>query len=141
MANLLEIDGLSKSFRSQWTFRPFCALSGLSLAVNEQEVFGLIGPNGAGKTTTFKLLLGLLRPSSGGALFLGRPIAAPSVRRQIGFLPEQPYFYDYLSVRETLDFYGNLCGLGAKERRDRIGRRPVLDARSDPASADEDGGL
>ena len=120
MASLLEIDDLSKNFRNQWTFRSFCALADLSFTVNEQEVFGLIGPNGAGKTTTFKLLLGLLRPTRGCALFLGKPATDSSVRAQIGFLPEQPYFYDYLSVRETLEFYGNLCGINATERRERI---------------------
>ena len=120
MNALLEIDKLTKYFRSQWTFRSFRAVSDINLSLREGEIFGLIGHNGAGKTTTFKLLLGFLRPTSGRALFLGRPSASPWARAQIGFLPEQAYFYDHLSVRETLEFYGGLYGLRRADRGQRI---------------------
>ncbi len=120
MAPILDIDRLTKYFRHQWTFRPFCAVGDLTFAVREREIFGLIGHNGAGKTTTFKLLLGLLRPTRGHAHFLEKPCASPWARRQIGFLPEHPYFYDYLSVRETLDFYARLSGLTRTDSRQRI---------------------
>ncbi len=115
MGTLLEIDGLTKYFRHPWTFRRFCALDRLSLAVREGEIFGLIGHNGAGKTTTFKLLLGFLRPSAGQSSFMGRPSTGVWARTRIGFLPEQPYFYDYLTVRETLVFYARLSGLRASD--------------------------
>jgi len=121
MDTFLEIDRLTKFFRNQWTFRAFRAVSDVNLSLREGEIFGLVGHNGAGKTTTFKLLLGFLRPSSGRTLFLGRPSASAWARRQIGFLPEQAYFYDHLSVRETLDFYAGLYGLHRAERRARIG--------------------
>ena len=121
MGALLEIDNLSKYFRNQWTFRPFRAVSDITFSLREGEIFGLIGHNGAGKTTTFKLLLGLLRPSSGTSLFLGRPSASTWARSLIGFLPEQAYFYDHLSVRETLEFYAGLYGLRGAERAARVG--------------------
>jgi ABC-2 type transport system ATP-binding protein len=83
-------------------------------------VYGLIGHNGAGKTTTFKMLVGLLRPSSGRVLWNGEPMNGPDGRREIGFSPEQPYFYDYLTVRETLHFYGQLYGMRHGELRCRL---------------------
>jgi ABC-2 type transport system ATP-binding protein len=119
MAILLEANRLTKNFRNQWTMRLFCALDGLDLALEPGEIFGLIGPNGAGKTTTFKLILGLLRPSSGSVTFQGEPLG-PAARTSIGFLPEQPYFYDYLTVRETLDLYARLYGLDRAARRRRV---------------------
>jgi ABC-2 type transport system ATP-binding protein len=120
MNALLEIEGLTKIYRTQWTFRQVAALDNLSLTIGESEVFGLIGPNGAGKTTSFKLLLGMLRPTRGRALLRGFPSTTAWARQQIGFLPEQPYFYDYLSVRETLEFYARLCRIPAAERRSRL---------------------
>ncbi len=120
MGNLLEVQDLTKYFRHQWTFRPFCALDGLTVSLREGEIFGLIGRNGAGKTTTFKLILGLLRASRGEVRLLGQPSYSAWARRQIGFLPEHPYFYDYLSVGEILDFYADLCRLDAGEKRRRI---------------------
>lgn len=119
MADILETVQLTKHFRHQWTFRRIPALEGLDLALREGEIFGLIGPNGAGKTTAFKLLLGLLRPSHGTVRLRGAPIDA-AARAEIGFLPEQPYFYDHLSVQETLDFYARLYGLGRAERHARV---------------------
>ena len=119
MAAVLEAKGLGKYFRHNWTMRRFQALQDLDLRVDEGEVFGLIGPNGAGKTTAFKVILGLLRPSAGTVTFRGQPLRA-SNRAEIGFLPEQPYFYDYLTVYETLDMYGRLYGLRSPERHRRV---------------------
>lgn len=92
------------------------SLDGLTLTVAEHEVFGFLGRNGAGKTTTIKMLTGLLRPSAGEARIFGESIRTRQARRLIGYLPEQPYYYEYLTPRETLDFYGQLQGLGAAER-------------------------
>lgn len=119
MAAILETHGLTKDYRHQWTWRPFRVLEDVNLCVEEGEIFGLIGPNGAGKTTTFKLLLGLLRPTSGQITFCGGPLDTPA-RAAIGFLPEQSYFYDCLSVRETLDLYARLHGIAAAARRRRV---------------------
>lgn len=119
MATILEARNLTKYFRHQWTFRRIPTLNGLSLAIAEGEIFGIIGHNGAGKTTLFKLLLGLLRPNDGTVTFEGRPLT-PDARAAIGFLPEHPYFYDYLTVQETLDFYARLYGMRGAARRQRI---------------------
>ena len=119
MVPILETRALSKHYRSDWTFRRIVVLDSLNLAVEEGEIFGLLGPNGAGKTTTFKLLLGLLRPTRGSVLFRGVEIQA-SDRAFIGFLPERPYFYDYLSVQEALSLFAQLNGIPAAQRRGRI---------------------
>jgi ABC-2 type transport system ATP-binding protein len=117
---ILELHGLTKVFRDPWLRRRHVAVDGLSLSIDAGEIFGLIGPNGAGKTTTFKMLLGLVPPTAGHVRLRGQALLHPEQRHGIGFLPEQPYFYDHLSVRETLDFYARLCGLGRPERRRRI---------------------
>jgi len=117
----LEILGLEKSYPTGFwrkTLRP--ALHPLHLTVNEGETFGFLGPNGAGKTTTLKLLMGIIFPTSGTARILGRDFHDPEVKREIGFLPEQPYFYDYLSAPELLDYYAQLSGVPQDERRKRI---------------------
>lgn len=119
MAVMLEATSLSKFFRNQWNFRRFPVLEDLTLTLDEGEIFGLIGHNGAGKTTSFKLILGLLRPSGGTVTFRGKPLST-AARAEIGFLPEQPYFYDYLTVEETLDFYGRLYGMRGAARRARV---------------------
>jgi ABC-2 type transport system ATP-binding protein len=119
MAQLLEAESLTKFYRHNWTLRRICVLENLDLSVEEGEVFGLIGPNGAGKTTTFKLILGLLRPTNGAVRFRGDPLS-PAARTEIGFLPEQPYFYDYLTVLETLDLYARLYGIDASARARRV---------------------
>ena len=115
-----ELINVTKHFQSNWTFRPMCALDAVSFALAEGEVFGLIGHNGAGKTTTFRLVIGLLRPTSGTILWQGQRLEWHHARQGIGFSPEQPYFYDYLTVSETLNFYGQLYGMGATARRERI---------------------
>ncbi len=105
-----------------WRPRPYRALDRLSIDVAPGEVFGFLGPNGAGKTTTLKLLMQLVFPTSGEAEILGRPAGDVSVRRRIGYLPENPYFYDHLTAEEVLDYYGKLFGMPPAERRARIGR-------------------
>jgi len=117
----IEILGLEKTYTvGFWRKRPQRALQPLHLSVEEGEIFGFLGPNGAGKTTTLKILMGLVFPTSGSARLLGREWTDPEVKAQIGFLPEQPYFYDYLTAHELLDYYGQLSGLAEKGRRLRI---------------------
>ena len=97
-----------------WRKKPRVALRPLNLTVEEGEVFGFLGPNGAGKTTTLKLLMGLVMPTGGSARILGKDIGDAEVKTQIGFLPEQPYFYDYLTAQELLRYYARLSGVEAK---------------------------
>ena len=117
----IEILGLEKTYMvGFWRKRPKCALKPLHLAVEQGEIFGFLGPNGAGKTTTLKMLMGLVFPTAGIARILGKEWTDPEVKAQIGFLPEQPYFYDYLTAHELLDYYGQLSGLPTSNRRPRI---------------------
>jgi len=117
----VEIAGLSKTYNvGFWRKRPKCALKPLDLQVEEGEVFGFLGPNGAGKTTTLKLLMGLVFPTAGTARILGMAFDDPRVKAQIGFLPEQPYFYDYVTSRELLEYYARLSGVAGGERSHRI---------------------
>jgi ABC-2 type transport system ATP-binding protein len=119
--NAIEILGLEKTYMvGFWRKRPKRALHPLHLTVEEGEIFGFLGPNGAGKTTTLKMLMGLVFPTAGMARILGREWTDPEVKAQIGFLPEQPYFYDYLTAHELLDYYGQLSGIPAKGRRQRV---------------------
>ena len=119
--NDIVIDKLSKAYPSGWPGRPsFVALSELSLTVGRGEIFGFLGPNGAGKTTTLKILMGLARPTSGTAMLLGKPLGDVETRRRIGFLPESPYFYDYLTGEEFLGFYGELAGLNRSDASQRV---------------------
>ena len=105
-----------------WRKRPYCALDRLSLEVEAGEVFGFLGPNGAGKTTTLKLLMQLVFPTSGRAEIFGRPVGELSVKRRLGYLPENPYFYDYLTAEELLSYFAGLFGYGPAERRARASR-------------------
>ena len=116
----IETEKLGKEHRIGFWRKRVCALSQLDLTVHEGEIFGYLGPNGAGKTTTLKLLMGLLRPTSGEARILGRPPGDVRIQHQVGFLPEQPAFYEYLTGRELLNFYGQLLGLDRSIRRERI---------------------
>src|SRR6201988_4634494 len=117
----IEIDGLTKDYAlGFWRKRVRRSLDNLSLRVEDGEIFGFLGPNGAGKTTTLKLLMGLVFPTAGTARILGHDWTDPEVKAQIGFLPEQPYFYDYLTAHELLDYYGQLSGIPAKDRKRRI---------------------
>src|ERR671935_3135088 len=105
-----------------WRPRPYVALDGLTLEVHAGEVFGFLGPNGAGKTTTLKLLMQLVFPTSGRAEILGRPVGDLGVKRRIGYLPENPYFYDYLTAEELLIYFAGLFGYDAAERKRRAAR-------------------
>ena len=117
----IEILGLEKTYSvGFWQKRQKCALRPLNLSVEEGEIFGFLGPNGAGKTTTLKLLMGLVFPSGGSARILGMEIKDPGMKAQIGFLPEQPYFYDYLTANELLEYYAQLSGVAARERRQKV---------------------
>jgi ABC-2 type transport system ATP-binding protein len=120
MDSIIEINGLTKDYKTgffkQKTVR---ALDDLSLSVGGGQIFGFLGGNGAGKTTTIKILMGLLYPTSGSATILGRPISDVSMHRKIGYCPENPYFYDYLSARELMNYFGELFGLSRTERSRR----------------------
>jgi ABC-2 type transport system ATP-binding protein len=117
----IEIQGLSKNYAvGFWKKQIRPALKSLELKVNVGETFGFLGPNGAGKTTTLKLLMGIIFPTAGSATILGKDLFDPEIKRKIGFLPEQPYFYDYLSAPELLDYYARLSGVPAGLRGRRI---------------------
>jgi ABC-2 type transport system ATP-binding protein len=98
------------------------SLEGLTMQVESGEVFGFLGPNGAGKSTTIKLLVGLIFPTLGTARILGKPISDIEMHRDIGYLPEQPYFYDYLTATELLDYFARIHNLTAADRRERVER-------------------
>ena len=102
-----------------WRPRPYLALDSLTMQVGLGEVFGFLGPNGAGKTTTLKLLMQLIYPTSGLAEILGKPVGDVGVKRRIGYLPEQPYFYDYLTAEELLHYFAAIFGYAPAERRTR----------------------
>ena len=117
----IQIDGLTKDYAvGFWRKTMRRSLDHLTLEVNEGEAFGFLGPNGAGKTTTLKLLMGLIFPTSGGAQVRGRSIADVGMHREIGYMPEQPYFYDYLTARELLDYFARFFGYSRAEREERI---------------------
>ena len=119
----IEILALTMDFPvGFWRKRMRRSLDNLSFQVEEGEVFGFLGPNGAGKTTTMKLLMGLIFPVSGTARIRGRAIDDVAMHREIGYLPEQPYFYDYLTARELLDYYARFSNYSAPERRERVGK-------------------
>lgn len=120
MAAAIEIRNLTKKYHNVMGGGSFTAVDNLSLTVEEGQIFGFLGPNGAGKTTTIKMLLGLIFPTSGDATLLGRSIGDLDVKRELAYLPESPYFYDYLTGPELLDFYGQLFGLPAKVRKERV---------------------
>ena len=131
--NAIELSALSKTYLvGMLRKKQKIGISNLTLEVPEGEVFGCLGPNGAGKSTTLKLLMGLTFPTSGSARIMGRPVDDPEMKAQIGFLPEQPYFYDYLTASELLHYYAQLSGVLAKERsqrvREMLGRVGLSDA-------------
>jgi ABC-2 type transport system ATP-binding protein len=116
----IHTQGLRKVYRSGFFRRKFVGLDSLDLEVKTGECFGYIGPNGAGKTTTIKLLMGLNFPTGGSATVLGQPIGSIEARSKIGYLPERPYFYDYLTAGEFLHFYGSLHGMDRSARNKKI---------------------
>ncbi len=130
----LEAEGLTKIYRDFWGRPRVLALDGLDLVVERGEVFGLLGPNGSGKTTSAKLFLGLLWPSKGEARALGQPPTDVEVKRRIGYLPEESYFYKFLTARETVEFYARLFGIGRQERRRKTGE--LLETAGLTAAAD-----
>ncbi len=117
----IETRALTKRFRSGWFGKPVTALDSLDLVVEPGEIFGFLGANGAGKTTTIKLLLRLSFPTSGEAFLLGHRVPHTSTRARIGYLPENPYFYDYATPDELLSLYADLLGLSGALRDRRIG--------------------
>ena len=106
----IEIQALSKTYTTK-KLRKVHALSQLTLTVGQGEVFGFLGPNGAGKSTTIKSLVGLIRPTAGTAHIFGVPVNRPPARKRVGFLPENPSFYDFLTAREYLSFVGSAFGM------------------------------
>lgn len=117
---VIRIRDLGKSFRGHLGIGRTVAVHKVDLEVGRGQIFGLLGPNGAGKTTTLKMMLGLLRPDRGEIELFGQPPASPAARARLGYLPENPYFYDYLTAEEFLDFYGRLQGIPSATRRDLV---------------------
>ena len=118
---VIEIENLTKDFSSGfWKKHPVRALDNLSLEVNQGEIFGFLGPNGAGKSTTLKILMNLLQPTSGSARILGKSVESVSMHQSIGYLPENPYFYDYLTPEELLTYVGKLFGLRAPDLTKKV---------------------
>jgi ABC-2 type transport system ATP-binding protein len=115
----IETKDLSKHFRTTFR-RKIVGLDKLNFVVRENEVYGLLGPNGSGKSTTLKLVLGLFQPTEGEAFIFGRNVEQVASRISVGFLPENPYFYRYLSGEETIRFFGQLCGMRGKVLEEKI---------------------
>jgi ABC-2 type transport system ATP-binding protein len=118
--SIVRIENIAKDFRPGLGLRRRRVLHGISFSVREGEIFGFVGPNGAGKTTTLKILMGLIRATSGAASILGHDVSETAYRRQVGFLPENPYFYDFLTGREILVFYARLSGVPRARMRARV---------------------
>ncbi len=122
MSDAIRIRDLRKKFRLGFIPKTRPVLKGITFSVREGEIFGYLGPNGAGKTTTIKCLLGLIRPDAGTVDIFGRSSLSPRSRETLGFLPENPYFYDYLTAREFLAFTADLFGLARRDKAERIAR-------------------
>src|SRR5918997_7187374 len=121
MSYVVEIENLTKDYEvGFWRKRKVRALDRLTLNVEGGQIFGFLGANGAGKTTTLKLLMRLIYPTMGTARILGRDLNDASMRSRIGYLPEHPYFYDYLTARELLNYFAELFGISGNERKQRI---------------------
>ncbi|MCB9739714.1 MAG: ABC transporter ATP-binding protein [Deltaproteobacteria bacterium] len=116
---VLQVEGLAKTFRVGLLGRPVEAVRGISFRLEPGRVLGYLGPNGSGKTTSIKCMLGLIQPTAGKIAFFGRPHSDPLARARIGYMPEHPYFYDYLKPPEVLDYVGRLYGIPAEIRRKR----------------------
>jgi ABC-2 type transport system ATP-binding protein len=115
----IEITNISKTFKGKKGAKVE-ALKGVSLAIEKGEVFGFLGPNGAGKTTTIKILMGLINKDSGSAEIMGRDCTSPLSRKNVGYLPENPSFYDYLNAEEYLTFTGKTFGMNAELLKERM---------------------
>jgi ABC-2 type transport system ATP-binding protein len=118
----IDVRDLKKTYLTPFRRKRVEALRGVSFSVERGHIFGFVGPNGAGKTTTIRTLMGLIRPSSGSATLLGQAIPSRAARFKVGFLPEAPYFYDYLTIGELLDLTGRLFGIAGAERTQRAGK-------------------
>jgi len=119
----IETENLSKQYPHGFLhLKKKTSLEGLTMQVEDGEVFGLLGPNGAGKSTTIKLLMGIIFPTAGSARIFGKPVGDVGMHRDLGYLPEQPYFYDYLTAAEVLDYFARFHGYSAAERRERVVR-------------------
>ncbi len=116
----VEISHLIKDFKTSFKRQPLRAVDDVSIRIMPGEVYGLIGPNGSGKSTTMKALLGLVAPTAGKCAIFGKDSMKVDSRNEVGFLPENPYFYKHLSGEETLKFYGKLCGIKGAKLRDRV---------------------
>ena len=116
----VEIRHLVKDFKTSFKRQPLRAVDDVSIRIMPGEVYGLIGPNGSGKSTAMKALLGLVAPSSGDCAIFGKDSLKVDSRNEVGFLPENPYFYKHLSGKETLEFYGKLCGIRGATLKDRV---------------------
>ncbi len=117
---IIEAVGLTKIFRDFWMRTKARAVDDVDLQIRAHEIFGLLGPNGSGKSTIIKMILGLLHKTRGQLTVFGKPPSDVSIKKRIGFLPEESYLYQYLNARETLDYYARLFGLDARTRRRRI---------------------
>ena len=119
----IEIENLTKDYPYGFLhLKKKRSLEGLTMQVEGGEVFGFLGPNGAGKSTTIKLLVGLIFPDAGSASILGKPITDIEMHRDIGYMPEQPYFYDYLTAAEVLDYFARFHDLTVADRSERVAR-------------------
>ncbi len=116
---MIKLGGISKEFKEGLASKKVTALDGLTLGVEKGQVFGFLGPNGAGKSTAIKILVNLIRPDKGNATIMGRDVNDTGVRKHIGYLPENPYFYDYLTAEELLWFGGKTTGMSSRVIRER----------------------
>jgi ABC-2 type transport system ATP-binding protein len=116
---VIDVRDLRKTYRTPFRRKKVEALRGITFGVERGHIFGFVGPNGAGKTTTIRTLMGLIRPTSGSATILGHAIPSRAARFKVGFLPESPYFYDYLTIGELLDLAGRLFGIDRAARKQR----------------------
>ena len=119
MPGVISVEGLAKTFTQGLFKKKVSAVSGVSFEVEEGEIFGFVGPNGAGKTTTIKMLTGLIRPTAGRATIFGQTVPSPEAMGRVGFLPENPYIFPYLSPREFVEMCGSLSGLSRADVRGR----------------------
>ena len=117
MSVIIDVQDLHKTYKTPFSRKLVHAVKGITFEVRKGEAFGFLGPNGAGKTTTIRMLMGLIKPTKGKATLFGHPVGERQATSKLGFLPEAPYFYDYLSVTELLDLAGRIFGMSGKNRR------------------------
>ncbi|HZX15100.1 MAG TPA: ABC transporter ATP-binding protein, partial [Thermodesulfobacteriota bacterium] len=117
---MLKIENLVKDYTSGFLRKRVRVLNDVSFSVNKGEIFGFVGPNGAGKTTTFKVILGFVSLAGGRVEIMGKPMGDVDVKKHLGYLPENPYFYDYLTGEELLDYMGELHGVDGKGLAKRV---------------------